>query len=201
VPELPAFPWPPPKYSAFVEIPREWIAPRGSETLAAVARRLESAFDEAGYGERSYFWIPGGFALASRIEEIREDASPLPPPRRWSVEMSRPPQGFFDFVRALFDARPGLYRVIVFTATDESYTAAERSATPGEASAWMYKGLMQLPDSVGTRAYGNGHHTMALIYEFERRPDDPEARVKQPSNSPGRVHLEKAGLARVLAGR
>lgn len=199
-PELPAFDWPPPRYSAFVEIPRAWIAP-GDATLGSVAQRLERAFDSAGYAERSYFWIPGGFALASRIEQIQADAAPAAVPERWAVAMDRPPQGFVDFIRALFDARPGLYRVIVFAATNADYSAGERAPAASEARSWMYRGLMQLPASVGTLPYRAEHHTMALIYEFEQRADRSEPRVRQPSDSPGRVHLDKSGLLQALASR
>ena len=198
--ELPAFEWPPPRYSAFVELPREWIF-EDSATLGSVARRLEYAFDSAGYSERSYFWIPGGFALASRIEQIGVDATPLAPPARWAIRMTRPPQGFLDFVRALFDARPGLYRVIVFTVTDAGLSAGKRTPTPEEATEWIFGGVMQLPAGVGTLPYSAGHHTIALIYEFERVAEDSRVRVTQPSNSPGRVHLERSGLLQALALR
>lgn len=196
----PAFDWPPPRYSAFVEIPRAWIAP-GDATLGSVAQRLERAFDSAGYAERSYFWIPGGFALASRIEQIRADAAPAAVPERWAVAMDQSPKGFVDFIRALFDARPGLYRVIVFAATDADYSAGEQAPTSAEARSWMYRGLMQLPARVGMQPYGAEHHTRALIYEFEQRAAGSEPRVRQPSNSPGRVHLEKSGLLQALASR
>src|SRR5688572_955441 len=68
---MPAFPWPPPRYSAFAPIVREWIADGPLPTLGSVATRLEAAFDRTGYGERTYYWVPGGFALVSRIEQIR----------------------------------------------------------------------------------------------------------------------------------
>ena len=180
-----------------MEIPRAWVAP-GDATLGSVANLLEQAFDSAGYAERSYFWIPGGFALASRIETIRADAAPAEGAERWAVEMDRPAQGFVDFIRALFDARPGLYRVIVFAATDAPASAGERAPTSTEARSWMYRGLMQLPADIGRLPYGADHHTMALVYEFEQPPDRSGARVRQPSGSPGRVHLEKSGLLSAL---
>jgi hypothetical protein len=180
-----------------VEIPRAWIA-TSDATLGSVANRLERAFDSAGYAERSYFWIPDGFALASRIETIRADAAPAEGAERWTVEMDRPAQGFVDFIRALFDARPGLYRVIVFAATDAAFSAGERAPSSSEARSWMYRGLMQLPASVGRLPYGADHHTMALIYEFEQPADRSGVHVRQPSGSPGRVHLEKSGLLRAL---
>jgi hypothetical protein len=197
--DLPAFPWPPPRYSAFSAIAREWVAPGAQATLASAASRLEDAFDAAGYGERSYYWISGGFALVSRIEQIRSDATPFEPPARWAVETPTVREGFIDHIRALFNAPPGFYRVIVFTVTDQNFAGSERSPTSNEARNWISAGSMRLPETVGARLYSARHYTTALIYEFERRADQPEARVRAPSSSPGRVHLEKAGLWRALA--
>jgi hypothetical protein len=198
---LPAFPWPPPRYSAFSTIMREWIAPGPRATLSTAAGRLEAAFDSAGYGERSYYWVPGGFALVSRLEQIRPDATPLEPPARWAVESPAVREGFIDHIRALFNAPPGFYRVIVFTVTDQDFAASERAPTSSEARNWISSGSVRLPASVGNVPYSDRHYTTALIYEFERRADEAQARVLTPSDSPGRVHLEKAGLWRALGGR
>jgi hypothetical protein len=198
---MPAFPWPPPRYSAFSAIMREWVAPNPQATLSSVASRLESAFDAAGYGERSYYRIPDGFALVSRIEQIRADATPFDAPARWAVEDATVREGFLDHIRALFNAPPGFYRVIVFTVTDQDFAAADRAPTSSEARNWVSSGSLRLPASVGNLPYSARHYTMALIYEFERRADDAQARVLAPSDSPGQVHLEKAGLWRALARR
>jgi hypothetical protein len=166
--------------------------------LKSVASRLEAAFDAAGYGERSYYWIPDGFALVSRIEQIRSDASPVEPPGRWAVDTPRVREGFIDHIRALFNAPPGFYRVIVFTVTDQAFAASERPPTSKEARTWISAGTLRLPETVGALPYTNEHYTAALIYEFERRADQAEATMRVPSDSPGRVHLEKAGLWKAL---
>jgi hypothetical protein len=196
---LPVFPWPPPRYSAFSRIAREWMAPGEPATLASAASRLERAFDAAGYGERSYYWIPGGFALVSRLERILADATPVESPARWAVETPMVRGRFIDHVRALFNAPPGFYRVIVFTITDQDFAAGAREPTSKEARNWIAFGSLRLSEDVGALAYSEKHYTTALIYEFERRADQPEARVKAPSDSPGRVHLEKAGLWQALS--
>jgi hypothetical protein len=197
---MPAFPWPPPRYSAFSAIAREWVAPNAQATLMSVARRLESAFDAAGYGERSYYRIPDGFALVSRIEQIRRDATPFESPSRWQAQSATITvrEGFIDHIRALFNAPPGFYRVIVFVVTDQDFAAAEREPTSSEASNWVSSGSMRLPETVGSLPYSSRHYTTALIYEFERRAFE-QAHVRAPSEAPGRVHLEKAGLWRALA--
>ncbi len=198
---MPAFPWPPPRYSAFATIVREWIADGPAPTLGSVAKRLEAAFDRTGYGERTYYWVPGGFALVSRIEQIRADASPIDPPARWAIETPRVRAGFVDHIRALFNAPPGFYRVIVFAVTDQDFAAGSRTPSSAEARTWASSGSLRLPADVGSRPYTGQHFTTALIYEFERRSDQTEAQMRTPSDMPGRVHLEKTGLWQALAQR
>lgn len=198
---LPAFPWPPPRYSAFSRIGREWVAPAASATLGSVARRLETAFDAAGYGERSYYRVPGGFALVSRIEQIRPDATSVDPPARWAVESPTVHAGFIDHIRALFNAPPGFYRVIVFMVTDQDFAASDRTPTSSEARSWTLSGSLRLPESIGALPYTDRHDATALIYEFERPADQSEARLRVPSDMPGQVHLEKAGIWRALLAR
>ena len=198
---MPAFPWPPPRYSAFATIAREWVADRNSPTLGSAARRLESAFDRAGYGERSYYWVPGGFALASRIEQIRADATPVEPPARWAIESPQVRASFVDHIRALFNAPPGFYRVIVFAVTDQDFAAGPRPPSSADARAWSSSGSLRLPATLANRPYSQDHYTTALIYEFERRADRTEAEMRTPSNTPGQVHLERTGLWQALAQR
>ena len=198
---MPAFPWPPPRYSAFATIVREAVADGGSSTLRSVGQRLEAAFDRAGYGERSYYWVPGGFALVSRIEQIRADATPVDPPARWAIDTPQGPVSFVEYVRALFNAPPGFYRVIVFAVTDQDFAAGPRPPSSAEARAWASSGSLRLPATLGNRPYTQDHYTTALIYEFERRADRTEAEMRTPSNTPGQVHLERAGLWQALAQR
>lgn len=200
-PTLPSFPWPPPRYSAFSSIEREWVAPAAGATLGSAAARLERAFDAAGYGERSYYRIPGGFALASRIEQIRADASPFAPPDRWTVATPPMREGLIDIIRALFNAPPGYYRVIVFAVTDRDFAAREEPPTEADARRWASGGALRLPAELGALPYSAQHYTTALIYEFERRADQPAASLRLPSDSQGRTHLERAGLWQALAAQ
>lgn len=199
VPALPDFPWPPPRYSAFEVLDRGWLAPGADARLGAAAQRLEAAFDAAGYVERSYYRVPGGFALASRAEQIHADASPYPAPERWSVDPEGAGRSFADRLRALFNAPPGHYRVIVFVVTDQDFAAAARTAPEAEARAWVSGGGLRLPSAIAAQPFTSAHYASALIYEFERRSESEQADVRVPSAAPGRVHLEKGGLWQALA--
>jgi len=81
------FPWPPPRASAFCKLPWESLRNRNGETyLKDVLTRLEAAMEEAGYRERELCSLKHGFALATRIEQYRNDGSPKPDNQRWKVE-------------------------------------------------------------------------------------------------------------------
>jgi hypothetical protein len=103
-----------------------------------------------------------------------------------------------EYIKALFNAPPGHYRVIVFVVTDQPFAATGQEPGSQEASAWLAAGALRLPSQIGREPYSSEHYTSALIYEFERNRDTRQATVKTPSDLLGRTHLEKAGLWKAL---
>ena len=198
---LPAFPWPPPRQSAFAELERAWLVPQEPATLGAAAKRLEEAFDRAGYVERSYYRVPGGFALASRAEKIHSDASPFPAPARWSADPAGAGRGFLERIKAVFNAPPGHYRIIVFVVTDQDFATRPQPTSEAVAREWVSGGGLRLPPSIAGQPYSAEHYASALIYEFARRNEREEGQLRTPSDVPGRAHLEKGGLWQALAAQ
>jgi hypothetical protein len=196
---LPVFPWPPPRPSAFALLERPWLVPQEPATLGAAGQRLEDAFDRAGYIERSYYRVPGGFALASRAEKIHPDASPFAPPARWSADPAGAGRSFLERITALFNAPPGHYRVIVFVVTDQDFAATAQPPSETDAREWVVGGGLRLPQSIAGQPYSAEYYASALIYEFVRRNEREEGQIRTPSDVPGRVHLEKGGLWQALA--
>ena len=82
--QIPAFPWPYPRPSARAEIDRTLLTGGGKAKLADVDRRLSAAFQDAGYGDKSYYSIPQGFVMVSRMEQIDDHGVPTPG-TRWSL--------------------------------------------------------------------------------------------------------------------
>jgi hypothetical protein len=199
---VPEFPWPPPKASASDMIPRELLVGNAAHpTLGAVAQAIESAFQEAGYGEKSYYSVPGGFAMASQIEQINQDGSPKDSIDRWSLET--PPMrkvSVGSYLNALFMARPGYYRVIVFVVTSKAFPQRDVKVTSEESKQWVSSGLNKLPEEIGNQEYSRAHSCTALIYEF-KRPEGQHARLMEPSQITGKTHLNKAGLMSAFAKR
>ena len=199
---VPEFPWPPPKASASDTISRELLL--GSQEhpkLGDAAAALDLAFRKAGYGERSFYGVPGGFAMASRIEQMNQDGTAKGPADRWSLEV--PPMRKFSlsaYVSALFTARLGFYRVIVFVITSHPFSQSTAKPTSEEAQIWESSGLNALPEAIASRDYTSAHRCTALIYEF-KRTGTQQAKFVDPSEITGQIHLERSGLLAALTKR
>lgn len=194
-PEVPEFPWPPPRASASVVVPASFIRSSGiaDPTLGAVAELLGAALDTGGYFDRSYFAAPGGFAMVTRLERIDADGTPSQP-GRWSVE-AQPLESFSlgAYLRALFTAPAGYYRIIVFVVSSQAFTQSAQGVSREEALDWLHEGLNRLPDSIAGVPYTGRHAVTALIYQFEQ-PGRQEALLVLQGGPSGREHLQRAQL-------
>lgn len=195
--ELPAFPWPPPKASGTRDLPLAWLVDASATaTLADLDARLTSALDRLGYGERSYFGVPGGYALVTRLERIEDDGTPRAGPERWALDDARSTSfSLRDYLRALLLARPGHFRVFVFAVTPRAFAATGAAVGASEALAWIGAGFVRLPDAVGAIPLASApFHCTVLIYEFERAAEADPAKVVVPGHVEARQHLVRAGL-------
>ena len=200
---LPVFPWPVPKFSSFVDISRGMLAapkrPLGS--LGDVADVLSQAFENAGYIERSYYGVPGGFAIVTRLERMQKDGSP-DSQDRWpeGYELPKASWTVSDVIKRIFTAREGRYRIIVFVVTDRSFGGeASPKIDPTVLASWASNGAGKLPEKVRQIKYDPEYGCRALVYEFEKL-EGREPRLILPSEYDGRTHLLKAHLWSGLGG-
>lgn len=197
---LPAFDWPPPRPTTRRTLARQLVATSGTPTLGGVADRLQAALESAGYVEYGYYRLaPGGFALATRLERIHSDGRPMADPKRW--EMARKPLQRFElneYLRALFDAAPGRFRIIVFAVTAAPLAASAAAPSAATALEWPAQGAAALPEALRGQAYANDFQTHALIYEFEARGNAKDAVFLNQSAITGETHLRQAKLLRAL---
>lgn len=198
-PELPPFPWPPPKTSAYHTVPRDVFVQAGlasAPNLAAIGSRIEAALDQAAYSERSYHSVPNGFALATRIERIRADGAP-DYERRWIVDDDSGSFSLLSYLEKILYGDPGRFRVIVFVVTDQSFSATGEALTASEARELTSSGLLSLPRSFREIEFGPDHRVVALIYEFFK-PEGGQPLQVLPGTLAGIEHLEGAKLASAL---
>jgi hypothetical protein len=153
----------------------------------------------AGYVEKSYYGVPGGFALATRLEQIESDGASKPAAERWVVDAPRPITfSLAEYLRALLTAAPGFYRVTVFIVTGVPFSQSDTRITGDTAIRWLADGLNMLPRSIAQQAYSQDVSCTALIYEFQWRDGRPAVLV--PSRLDGLTHLRKSGIWVALGG-
>jgi hypothetical protein len=167
-----------------------------------VSRTLEAS----GYIEKSYFFVPGGFALVTRLEQFNPDGTCKEHPPRWEVTPTKS-GGFVvtKYITDLFKAKPGKYRVIVFVVTDQSFAQENRRVTSAEAREWLRDGANRLSLEIAIQPFSAEHACTALVYEFTRDENGPAAMLLSASSTPpglpARIHLEKAKLWEKLTGK
>jgi hypothetical protein len=162
------FPWPPPPPSSALEITADHF--HDAKYLGDVNAKLKAALSEAGYVDGGrYYPIPHGFVIATQVEHINRDGSPLAGEERWQPKPLPPDFTLANILKVLFDAKPGFYRIIVFAVTDEPIAPEGKPPTQEEASVWLHQGMLSLPSTIAQIPYTKATACTALIYEFERR--------------------------------
>jgi hypothetical protein len=195
--EIPAFPWPPPKASASEVVPSDFFIHGGRPSLGQVANQVDDALDETGYLERSFFWVPDGFAMVTRLEQINSDGTVKEGAERWGSETtSLKDFSLTSYLTALFTAQPGYYRIIVFIVSPHPFSQSNINIEEEEAKAWLHKGLNKLPPSLADHQFSADYSCTALIYEFLKTRQQTNLMI--PSPQQGRTHLQLAGLWEAL---
>jgi hypothetical protein len=196
--DVPLFPWPPPAASASEVLPHDFFV--NAMDFEDINQLFIDALDKAGYAERSYYAVPRGFALVTRLEQIEDDGTPKDRPQRWSAEAPRPTIfSLQEYVKALFTANTGHYRVIVLVVTDVPFQQSSFHVDESEALNWLHTGLNVLPIPISRQRFSADVNCTALIYEFERA--ESSTRLLLPSRIDAHAHLTKAGLWRALSDR
>jgi hypothetical protein len=195
---MPQFPWPPPEWTSRYALPVAILSGGPAPRLGEVFDRLEAALRRAKIDEWSVYAIgDDGFAVAARMESIRDDGVPVDGGNRWTIRSRvEPPQ--FDllwYVRGLMTAQTGRYRIIAVVITPRVVTAG----TPerGELIRKLpYVGPGRLPPELRNRSAPSSCCAEALIYEFYRASadDSPRSLKATESRLTARGHLIGAGL-------
>ncbi|HEY1933706.1 MAG TPA: caspase family protein [Acetobacteraceae bacterium] len=191
---LPEFPWPPPSPSAELVLPGRAIGPSAPPTLGAVADRLVSALQAADYLEYSFYHVPDGFALVARLERITADGRPMAAEFRYVPPDSSAPLSFSDYIRSLFFAPEGYYRLIAFVATDTPFVVAAATMNVAHAEALLRGGTNTLPAEWRAQPFTAAYAVTALIYEYRKGPQDGAVTTMIPSPLAAETHLLRAGI-------
>ena len=200
-PSIPDFPWPPPRASARTLIPVSLLQSPGGQTLLFdVAARLQQAFNEAGYGELSWYSVPGGFAMVSRMEQFDRYGTPLPDPDRFSIAIAQP-RTLGERLWEVIRARQGRFRMIVLVVTSEPVRQGARRLSREEAMELFAEGADRVPEEIGREVFSSLYLCTALIYEFHQRTPDHNAEFVPSSRLDANIHLRQAGILPALERR
>lgn len=190
---LPDFPWPPPPATRLV-LPRAAIVERqGVASQADVADVLVEALEQRGYLERGFFRVPGGFALATKLERIGDKGEPAPEESRWAQGNVPAEFSLSAILKRLAGVPPGRFRVLVFIVTPEPFGSSGQPVPGSVAEGWVTEGFNQLPREFRQVPVDADTACTLLVFEFERLPVDDEAR--QVKRLDARQHLQRSGLA------
>lgn len=194
---LPEFPWPPPRPSAFYKVPKRYF--NKCDKLDDVDALISNVLDQCGYYEKTYYSIPNGFAIVTRMEQINTDATSKGEPARWSVDPELyAPNDIMSYLRAVFISDPGLFRVFVITVSDMPFKLSENSITEEEAERLLNNGLTSLPSSLGDILKSKDTFSTVLVYEFEKPLDRDTSYILLPSRHDGRLHLNKSNILKKI---
>lgn len=197
---LPNFPWPPPRPTDQMLLPRNrlLIALEDNPSLYDLGDHLSRGLDRAGYVERSFYAVPHGFALVARLERILDNGQPAPNAYRY-MPPGAEPFSLTAYLSGLFVAPVGRYRQIVFVVTDRAFAATGDELTQREAADLLREGANRLPSYFRTMPYSEDYDVTALIYEFEKTGTVGQMRQLESGRLGARTHLNRAGIyARVV---
>ena len=195
--DLPAFPWPPPEPSTFDRIPfSSIIGHEQNVTMKELTDMLILILDKAGYYDATFYGLPDGVVLVTRLESMQEDGYPSLEARRW-IEL---PTGLFPFPKILepwVEKESGLYRTIVFIISREDPSwNVEKPITSVEASDLVRFGRVYLTKDLEKIELKDDYRLTAYIYMFKHEKGenvlDPLPVGSSDVEVPARLQLERS---------
>lgn len=192
---LAPLPWPPPSWSARLELPPSLLTKNGS-TLGGAFDVVINAFNSANISDR---WVYGighdGFAVIGRQEAIDGEGNPLPGAKRWrSGPCVMAHISFSELARCVSGGATENQRITMVLVT--SRLLESQSATPTD-SLRQDSGRTSLPQQMRATPLPQNVTGQALIYHFVQLNQNPAQLVPREKETIRAVdHLSRAGFWR-----
>jgi hypothetical protein len=127
------------------------------------------------------------------LEQIDSSGQPVAEDARWTLHsVAARTLSLTEYLRALFSAPRGFYRVIAIVISDRPFAYGPDEAVFDELREWARAGLNVLPAPVRVRLYGESHDITVLVYEFER--EEAGSRIILPGRHRVPTHLSHTRL-------
>jgi Tetratricopeptide repeat len=199
---IPVYPvWPPESPTWQFSLDR-YIGSRDGMSLGTAGSRLQAAFESAGYLEHSYYAVPGGFAIVTRIEQMDSAGNRLRGSARYELPGQRARDSLTNILYSLFvNAPPGYYRYIVVVVSVRPFATRNRLLDDDEALRRLRSGANRLSSVYRRVPFTDDYNVDALIYEFRWDGGDSPVRMLEPGRVSPQDHLTRTGLARAVRSR
>ena len=196
---IPVYPvWPPESPTWQFSLDR-YIGSRDGLSLSSAGSRLQAAFESAGYLEHSYYAVPGGFAIITRIEQMDSAGNRLRGSERYELPGQRARDSLTNILYSLFvNAPPGYYRYIVVVVSVRPFATRNTALDDDEALRRLRRGANRLSSAYRRVPFTDDYNVDALIYEFRWDGGDSPVRMLAPGRVSPQEHLTRTGLARAV---
>lgn len=169
----------------------------GTLNLGDAENKLRQALADGGYEELAYYSFDRGFAIATTLEQTDHEANPLHE-NRWMIDVRQ--SNVFDlnsFLRALFLADKGYFRVLVFIVNDRPLKFGEEVDKQALRDV-IAEGSDRLPAELRKRLFNPQMKCTALVYEFEHDENSRSIINKKPGRHSVNRHLTSTNTKQSL---
>jgi len=159
------------------------------KTLANVNNHIIEALNDCGFEDqiKKYYYINGGFALVTPLEQLQDNATPLKNKDRWLYKPKAPRLFSLEYIKSFLFGLDGYFRIAVFLVTDEVLKNSGGQIAQNEALEWLNSGCNRLPKCREKLLFTSDHYCDVYIYEFE--VTESKVTLLNPYKNPARVHL------------
>jgi hypothetical protein len=199
----PSFPTFPPKASASKVLPRNLFIQSTSKSNLdfAIRARLVPALDNAGYEYKFFLYRDSGIALVTELEKINLDGT-SDSQQRYSTKTNRITTfNIFNYLRSLFVASPGYYRVIVFIFSPYPIVQSQLQINKFQFDSIYTAGSDRPYLKVLPYEFSKDYECTAFIYEFIKPNKEDPPYQENPSPITCQLHLEKSGILSNLSNQ
>lgn len=193
--------WPPHGATSIAKL--EPLAP-AAKTLGEAAERIRASLRDAGYVDVRLYPIgvdyAHGFAIATRLERIDDDAAPQPAAARWFAKYPEPATlSWLESARNPRLPEAGRYRVFIIAFTNLPIGPRPLHSAPR----WDEQTVMwgrEMPPMVLPAArpvsVAQAYRVGAYVYEYAREAGEDEAEaVVEDRKQSAALHVTRAGIA------
>ncbi|MDB5116442.1 MAG: hypothetical protein JWQ79_1934 [Mucilaginibacter sp.] len=190
-----SFPNPPPQPSSRYTFNSQLF--NQCKTYQDINEWIIKALSKAGYDNKiNYFLFDNGFAIATDIEQINNDATTKPQNQRWFANRVNILSNDFtlkEYFKVLFTAQPGYYRSFVFIISPSIFSFSSNDYTKDLFAKYLSQGAIGLPNRLGNIKLPQDLKVTALIYEFKKPENSNEANLILDGIS-GYEHLKRSSI-------